>query len=93
MTAFFSRCIRRSLCGLIRVYQGAVSPFFRPSCRFVPSCSNYALEALQRKPLLEGLWLIVRRLCRCHPFCKGGFDPVPPDRERSPNATRPVVPH
>lgn len=66
---------------LIRGYQLSLSPFLRPCCRFVPSCSDYALEALQRKPLFEGLWLILRRVFRCQPLCRGGFDPVPPDRK------------
>jgi putative membrane protein insertion efficiency factor len=77
----FSRSVRRILSGLIRAYQRVISPVFAPSCRFVPSCSDYALEVLQRKPLLGGLLLILRRLGRCHPFCRGGFDPVPPDRK------------
>ncbi|MCX8037766.1 MAG: membrane protein insertion efficiency factor YidD [Candidatus Sumerlaeia bacterium] len=72
-----SRWIRRGLQALIRVYQRGLSPLLPPSCRFFPTCSDYALEALERKGLLAGLWLIVRRLARCHPFCKGGFDPVP----------------
>ena len=79
--AFVSRMVRGALAGLVRTYQAALSPLFPPSCRFVPTCSDYALEALQRKPLFVGLWLIVRRLGRCHPFCRGGFDPVPPDRK------------
>jgi len=80
MSAFLSQQIRRGLMALVRAYQWAVSPVFRPCCRFFPSCSDYALEVLQRKPLREGLGLIARRLVRCQPFCRGGFDPVPPDR-------------
>lgn len=80
MIAFLNRWISRLLMALIRGYQASVSAMFAPACRFVPTCSDYALEALQRKPLPEALWLIVRRLARCHPFCRGGFDPVPPDR-------------
>jgi hypothetical protein len=80
MIALLSRWIRRILMALVRVYQATFSALIPPSCRFVPTCSDYALEALERKPLHVGLWLIVRRLARCHPFCRGGFDPVPPDR-------------
>ena len=63
--------------GLIKVYRYLVSPLLPPACRFEPSCSTYALEALQRHGTARGLWLTVRRLCRCQPFCRGGHDPVP----------------
>jgi len=62
---------------LIRVYQVTLSPFIGNQCRFHPSCSNYALEAVDRFGALKGCWLAVRRLGRCHPFHAGGFDPVP----------------
>lgn len=62
---------------LIRGYQRFVSPMFPPSCRFTPSCSEYALEAVVRYGLIRGTWLGGRRLLRCHPFHPGGFDPVP----------------
>ena len=62
---------------LIRGYQRFISPMFPPSCRFTPSCSQYALEAVARYGLLRGSWLGGRRLLRCHPFHPGGFDPVP----------------
>jgi uncharacterized protein len=64
------------LVGLVRIYRLVISPVLPPSCRFFPSCSQYALDALQKKSLLGALWLIVRRLARCHPFCRGGYDPV-----------------
>ncbi|HET7756863.1 MAG TPA: membrane protein insertion efficiency factor YidD [Steroidobacteraceae bacterium] len=63
---------------LIRAYQLAVSPLIGPACRFHPSCSQYALEAVERFGVLRGGWLALRRLGRCHPFHPGGFDPVPP---------------
>jgi uncharacterized protein len=63
---------------LIRLYQWTVSPLLGPRCRFYPSCSQYALEALLRFGVLEGGWLAVKRLARCHPWHPGGFDPVPP---------------
>ena len=62
---------------LIRLYQWTVSPWLGPTCRFHPSCSNYALEAIHRFGLLRGGWLTVKRLGRCHPWHPGGFDPVP----------------
>ena len=64
--------------GAIRFYQLAVSPLVGPACRFHPSCSQYALEAVSRFGVLRGGWLAVRRLGRCHPFHPGGYDPVPP---------------
>jgi len=63
---------------LVRLYRYAISPFMPRCCRFHPSCSAYAEEALVRHGLLRGGWLAVRRLARCHPFCEGGVDPVPP---------------
>jgi uncharacterized protein len=68
---------RRLLAALIRGYQVAISRFLPPSCRFHPSCSQYALEAVTRHGALRGGWLAARRLARCHPFHPGGYDPVP----------------
>ena len=68
---------RRLLLALIRGYQRVLSPALPPSCRFHPSCSQYALEAVGRYGALRGAWLAARRLARCHPFHPGGFDPVP----------------
>ena len=62
---------------LIRAYQLALSPWLGARCRFYPSCSQYALEALTRYGSRRGSWLALRRLARCHPFHPGGFDPVP----------------
>jgi len=67
---------RRALIGLVRGYQLAALPFPSP-CRFEPSCSSYMIGALQRHGALKGAWLGLRRLLRCHPFHRGGFDPVP----------------
>jgi len=68
--------IGKTLIVLIRGYQIFVSPVFGPTCRFVPSCSVYAIDALQRFGVAKGLWLTVKRLLRCHPFHPGGYDPV-----------------
>jgi len=62
--------------GLIRLYQLLVSPLLPPACRFVPSCSRYAEQAVRRYGVRRGAWLGLRRLCRCHPFNPGGYDPV-----------------
>lgn len=66
--------------GLIRLYQLLISPLLGPRCRFHPSCSRYAAEALAEHGPLRGTWLAVRRIGRCHPFHPGGYDPVPPKR-------------
>jgi len=63
---------------LIRAYQLAISPLLGPRCRFYPSCSHYAQEALHIHGLWHGGWLALRRVFRCHPWHPGGFDPVPP---------------
>lgn len=65
--------------GLLRLYQRAVSPFLPPACRFVPTCSQYGLEAITYFGILKGGWLAMRRVLRCHPFNAGGYDPVPYD--------------
>jgi uncharacterized protein len=65
---------------LIRIYQWTVSPLLGPRCRFYPSCSQYALEAISRFGVLRGAWLALVRLGRCHPWQPGGFDPVPAAR-------------
>lgn len=65
------------LIALIRFYQVAISPLTPPSCRFVPSCSQYGIEAIQKYGALKGGWLTLKRLCRCHPWGGSGFDPVP----------------
>jgi putative membrane protein insertion efficiency factor len=63
----------------IRLYQILVSPALPSTCRFVPSCSQYAVEAITHFGLLKGGWLAVKRILRCHPFNPGGYDPVPFD--------------
>jgi putative membrane protein insertion efficiency factor len=61
----------------IRGYRRFISPGLPPSCRFTPSCSQYALEAVSKYGALKGTWLAARRLVRCHPFHSGGYDPIP----------------
>ncbi len=61
----------------IRAYQYVLRPMLGSNCRFYPSCSDYALEAIERHGAPRGLWLTVRRVSRCHPYHPGGFDPVP----------------
>jgi len=69
--------IRRALLSLVRAYRWAISPMLPPACRFHPSCSSYAEEALQRHGALRGGLLAARRVCRCGPWHAGGYDPVP----------------
>lgn len=63
--------------GLIRVYQGAISPYLPPSCRYAPTCSQYGIEAIQKHGPVKGGWLTLRRFVRCHPWGGSGYDPVP----------------
>jgi uncharacterized protein len=69
--------MRAILIGLIAVYRFCVSPLLGPRCRFHPSCSSYAREAIERHGALSGLVLALRRIARCHPWNPGGYDPVP----------------
>lgn len=66
------------LTGAIRLYQRLLSPLLGPRCRFYPSCSSYAIEALEVHGPIRGSWLAARRVTRCHPLNEGGMDPVPP---------------
>ncbi|MFQ5582266.1 MAG: membrane protein insertion efficiency factor YidD [Mariprofundaceae bacterium] len=74
------RCL---LIGLIRFYQFCISPFIPPSCIHIPTCSQYTIEAVSRCGAMRGLWMGLHRLLRCHPFARGGYDPVPPTRGRA----------
>jgi putative membrane protein insertion efficiency factor len=76
--------IARLLLRPIRGYQKWISPALPPSCRFYPSCSAYAVEALQVHGALKGTWLALRRLARCGPWHPGGIDPVPPRKTTTP---------
>lgn len=69
--------MRRLLLAVVRAYQFAISPMLGMHCRFAPSCSSYASEAIERHGAARGAWLALRRIARCHPFTPGGYDPVP----------------
>ena len=70
--------MKKLMLALIRLYQRAISPYSPPSCRFTPTCSAYAAEAISKYGALKGGWLALRRLLKCHPFYKGDhYDPVP----------------
>ncbi|QGU33762.1 membrane protein insertion efficiency factor YidD [Thermochromatium tepidum] len=73
--------MRRILIGAIRAYQYLISPLLGPRCRFYPSCSHYAVEAIEVHGFLYGGYLALRRLLRCHPWHPGGIDPVPEKRQ------------
>ncbi|MDR2489942.1 MAG: membrane protein insertion efficiency factor YidD [Spirochaetaceae bacterium] len=75
--ANFKRLPQKAALGVIRLYQCVISPHTRPSCRFYPSCSVYAYQAITMHGLVKGTYLAARRLLRCHPFHAGGYDPVP----------------
>ncbi len=75
---------------LIRLYQLTLSPFIGNQCRFHPTCSNYALEAMDRWGAVRGSWLALKRLGRCHPFHAGGFDPVPGTRTPDAHVTKEI---
>jgi putative membrane protein insertion efficiency factor len=71
------------LIGLLKAYRFAISPLYGQVCRYHPTCSAYALEAVQTHGAARGTWLAVRRVARCHPWAAGGLDPVPPPKNRS----------
>ncbi|NLJ40998.1 MAG: membrane protein insertion efficiency factor YidD [Clostridiales bacterium] len=68
--------MRRLIIGIIKLYQGFISPLFPRSCRFYPTCSNYTILALEKYGVLKGLSKAVGRIVKCHPFHKGGYDPL-----------------
>ena len=74
--------MRRALLALIRFYRLVLSPLTSASCRFYPTCSAYASEAIETHGALGGTWLALKRIVKCHPWHPGGFDPVPPAKAR-----------
>lgn len=71
------KLIKKFFIFLLNFYQKKISPLKKPCCRFTPTCSTYAIEAIEKHGALKGLYLSIKRILRCHPFCKGGYDPVP----------------
>lgn len=69
--------MKRVLLAFLRFYKRAISPSLPPSCRFVPTCSQYAMTAIEKHGAAKGSWMAFRRLLRCNPFHPGGYDPVP----------------
>ncbi|MEK6734654.1 MAG: membrane protein insertion efficiency factor YidD [Pseudomonadota bacterium] len=69
--------LKKSLIILVKIYQKAISPFNMGCCRFTPTCSNYAIEALNKHGVMIGGWLILKRIIRCHPWGGSGYDPIP----------------
>lgn len=67
----------RLLCMPIYFYKGCISPMLPPSCRYTPTCSQYAIDALMKHGPIKGSWLAIKRICRCHPWGGSGYDPVP----------------
>ena len=74
--------MRKVICFPIRLYQYLLSPLIGHSCRFDPSCSQYAIAAIEHYGIAKGLWLACRRLLRCHPWADGGYDPILPTKEK-----------
>ncbi|MEA4870021.1 MAG: membrane protein insertion efficiency factor YidD [Christensenella sp.] len=69
--------MKRAMIAIVRGYKKYISPLLPPSCRFTPTCSEYAIEAIQKHGAWKGGLLAIWRILRCNPFCKGGYDPVP----------------
>src|SRR5918992_1547940 len=84
--------MKHLLIGLLRAYRAVISPLYGQVCRYHPSCSAYALQAVGEHGSVRGSWLAVRRLGRCHPWTAGGYDPVPPERDAAMAAGAPAVP-
>jgi putative membrane protein insertion efficiency factor len=72
-----TRLLAAGIIFLVRLYQGTLSPLLGGQCRFQPTCSHYLIEAVQKHGAMKGVWLGLWRLLRCHPFSRGGYDPVP----------------
>lgn len=77
-----SIALRKIPIGLIKFYQKVISPMLGPTCRFHPSCSYYAIEAITKYGFIKGSWLSIRRISKCHPLHSGGYDPVPEKKKK-----------
>jgi len=75
--------MRKILIGIIRIYQYAISPYLPPHCRYTPTCSAYAVEAITEFGILRGSWMAMKRIGRCHPWHEGGYDPLPEKEHKS----------
>lgn len=74
--------LRQIVCVPIKLYQFLISPLLKPSCRYYPSCSEYAITAIRHYGITTGFWMAIKRLSRCHPWSKGGYDPILPNDEK-----------
>jgi hypothetical protein len=74
--------LQQLICLPIKLYQYLIAPLLPPSCRFEPSCSHYAESAIKQHGVGKGLWMAIKRLLRCHPWARGGYDPVLPNDEK-----------
>jgi putative membrane protein insertion efficiency factor len=77
-----SVALRKVPIGIIKIYQTVLSPMLGPTCRFHPSCSHYAIDAITEHGMIEGAWLSIKRILKCHPLNDGGYDPVPEKRQK-----------
>ena len=77
MNISVNTAVKQALIGMLRVYRLVISPLFPPCCRYYPSCSAYAVQAIRRHGPILGGWLALKRIGRCHPWAPGGHDPVP----------------
>lgn len=77
MLDLIGKGLQAILIGFVKLYQAVLSPFLGPSCRHVPTCSNYTIEAIEEWGVLKGTWLGIKRISKCHPWGTSGYDPVP----------------
>lgn len=73
--------LQQIVCLPIKLYQYLISPLLKPCCRYYPTCSQYAENAIKHYGVAKGLWLAIKRLLRCHPWARGGYDPIPSNNE------------
>ncbi len=77
MKTLLQQIIKAPIIALIKIYQFGISPLIGPKCRYTPTCSQYAIEALHKYGVIKGLWLGIKRIASCHPWGKHGYDPLP----------------